>query len=78
GVVSLIVAVTWMVFRVLRLRSVTIESRSALAIAGSTALAAGLVHGLVDNGFFLADLATLTWFSVTLLAVGGSLKSVES
>lgn len=78
GVVLLIGAVSWMVFRVLRLRSLAIESRPALAIAGAAALAAGLVHGLVDNGFFLADLATLTWFSVTLLAVGGNLKSGES
>jgi O-antigen ligase len=78
GVVFLIGAITWMAFRVLRLKSVAIESRSALAIAGAAALAAGLVHGLVDNGFFLADLATLTWFSVTLLAVGGNLKSGES
>ncbi|CAN5622674.1 hypothetical protein BH09CHL1_BH09CHL1_09020 [soil metagenome] len=78
GVVFLVGAVAWMIVRTLRLRSIAIESRSALAIAGAAALAAGLVHGLVDNGFFLADLATLTWFSVTLLAVGGSLKSGES
>jgi O-antigen ligase len=78
GVALLVGAVAWMMFRVLRLKSIAIESRSAPAIAGAAALAAGLVHGLVDNGFFLADLATLTWFSVTLLAVGGSLKSGET
>lgn len=68
GVALLIVAVTWMVYRVFRMHRDAVETRPALAIAGSAALAAGLVHGLVDNSFFLADLAVLTWFSMTLLA----------
>jgi O-antigen ligase len=35
------------------------------AVAATGALAAGLAHGMVDNGFFLPDLAVLTW---TLMA----------
>jgi hypothetical protein len=31
-------------------------------------LGAGLGHGLVDNGYFLADLAALTWLSIALMA----------
>jgi O-antigen ligase len=68
GVALLIVAVAWMGYRLLRLLRIDVGSRSVLAIAGAAALAAGLVHGLVDNAFFLADLAVLTWFSLTLLA----------
>lgn len=39
----------------------------ALRIAGVAALLGGLVHGLVDNGFFLPDLAVLTWLCVALV-----------
>jgi hypothetical protein len=31
------------------------------------ALVGGIGHGLVDNGFFLPDLATMTWFFVAML-----------
>jgi hypothetical protein len=55
-----------------------VTTRPALAIAGGAALAAGLVHGLVDNAFFLADLAVLTWFSITLLASGGREEAGQS
>lgn len=30
-------------------------------------LAAGLGHGLVDNGYFLADLAVMTWLAIAIL-----------
>ncbi len=30
-------------------------------------LAAGLGHGMVDNGYFLADLSALTWLAIALL-----------
>ncbi|MGI8644638.1 MAG: O-antigen ligase family protein [Thermomicrobiales bacterium] len=36
-------------------------------IAGTTALLGSLVHGMVDNSFFLPDLAVLTWFFVALV-----------
>jgi O-antigen ligase len=40
----------------------------ALAIGLTGALAAGFVHGAIDNSFFLADLATLWWASYGMLA----------
>lgn len=44
-------------------------------------LGAGLGHGLVDNGYFLADLAALTWLSIALLApsvVDSQLANLEA
>jgi O-antigen ligase len=32
-------------------------------------LGAGLGHGLVDNGYFLADLSALTWLAIALIGV---------
>jgi O-antigen ligase len=37
------------------------------AMGAIAALIGGLGHGLVDNGFFLPDLATMTWFFVAVL-----------
>jgi putative inorganic carbon (HCO3(-)) transporter len=41
--------------------------RSRLALAGAALLTGGAAHGLVDNGFFLPDLAVLTWIAIALL-----------
>lgn len=41
------------------------------------ALVGGLAHGMVDNGFFLPDLATLTWFSVALLVTVPARRRVD-
>ncbi len=46
------------------LRAVRIDP---IAMGAVAALAGGLVHGMVDNGFFLPDLATMTWFLVAAL-----------
>lgn len=48
-------------------RARTAIRRDAIAAGALTALFGGLVHGMVDNGFFLADLATMTWFFVVCL-----------
>ena len=47
--------------------------REALAVPAGTVqraaaamLVAGLVHGLIDNSFFLSDLASLTWIGLAL------------
>lgn len=37
------------------------------ALGAVGALAGGLTHGLVDNGFFLPDLATITWFFIAMV-----------
>jgi putative inorganic carbon (HCO3(-)) transporter len=39
----------------------------AAAIGAIAALTGGLAHGLVDNSFFLADIATLTWIMIALI-----------
>jgi O-antigen ligase len=41
--------------------------QDAWAIGAVAALFGGFVHSMVDNGFFLADLATMTWFFIVLL-----------
>jgi len=38
-------------------------------LGAAGALLAGLAHGLVDQGFFLPDLAVMTWFFVALVEV---------
>lgn len=49
-----------------RLRS-TRGIGNAVAVAAAGALVAGAAHGMVDNFFFLPDLATLTWIFVALI-----------
>jgi len=60
---GLIVAVV----RRARLAIADFGSDRAIAIGAIAALAGGLAHGLVDNSFFLADIATLTWIMIALL-----------
>jgi hypothetical protein len=36
-------------------------------IGALACLGGGLGHGLVDNGYFLADLAALTWLAIALV-----------
>jgi O-antigen ligase len=43
------------------------NARSIVRIAALAALLAGLTHGLVDNGYFLADLAAMTWILIALV-----------
>lgn len=38
-----------------------------IVLGAVAALIAGLVHGMVDNAFFLPDLAVMTWFFVVLM-----------
>ena len=50
-----------------RWRSAGVDGEHGLAVGAAGALAAGFAHGLVDNGFFLPDLAIMTWFFIALL-----------
>jgi putative inorganic carbon (HCO3(-)) transporter len=71
GVLFLVIAIFWGIISMLRLRRRDDETPVRfLAIGGAAALVAGLVHGMVDNAFFLPDLAVLTWFSIVLLSEG--------
>jgi O-antigen ligase len=45
---------------------------SAVAVGAAVALVGGLAHGMVDNSFFLPDLAVLTWLLVALLDMGAA------
>ncbi len=60
----------WLAFEVARaiqrLRS-TRGIGNAVAVAAAGALVAGAAHGMVDNFFFLPDLATLTWIFFALI-----------
>lgn len=38
-----------------------------IAVGGVAALAGGLAHGMFDNGFFLPDLAVLTWLAAAFV-----------
>lgn len=46
----------------------------AVGIGAVAALVAGLAHGLVDNGFFLPDLAIMTWFSIALIEAAAGVE----
>ncbi len=65
-----VAAASWLAFGVARViqRSGLLHWRQRdLAVASVAALSAGLAHGLVDNAFFLPDLAIMTWFFVALI-----------
>lgn len=65
GLMIVIAALAWLAWRTVALRR--FQHPASLAVAGAASLTAGLVHGLVDNAFFLPDLAVLTWVSIVLL-----------
>lgn len=43
-----------------------------IAVGGLAALAGGLAHGMFDNGFFLPDLAVLTWLAIAFTLTSAS------
>jgi len=44
------------------------RKRSVLGLAAAGAMFAGILHGLVDNGYFLPDLALIFWFLTAIIA----------
>lgn len=46
----------------------------AIAVGGLAALIGGLAHGMFDNGFFLPDLAVLTWLAVAFVVTASSAR----
>jgi O-antigen ligase len=59
---SLVVGVLWWIKG-----SFTTVRNDIWAMGAIAALVGGVAHGLVDNGFFLPDLATMTWFFVAMV-----------
>lgn len=45
--------------------------KDAISCGAIAALAGGLAHGLLDNGFFLPDLASLTWIAIAMIVTTG-------
>lgn len=48
--------------------------KGPFAAAAIAVLLTGLVHGLVDNGYFLPDLAAMTWLFVAFVVSGAELS----
>lgn len=69
---SLAVGLVWWVRR--NLRTIRDDPWSTGALA---ALVGGIAHGMLDNGFFLPDLATLTWFFVAVIITVPVARTVE-
>jgi putative inorganic carbon (HCO3(-)) transporter len=51
-------------------------TRSAWQVGAISGLAAGLAHGMVDNGYFLPDIAALTWMLVALVESQSAPESI--
>ena len=60
--VTLVIGIVWIIQR----NSGAIR-HDAWAIGAIAALFGGCIHSMVDNGFFLADLATMSWFLVAIV-----------
>lgn len=80
GILGLVVF-AWLgmtVFATARRGIARVDARErGLALGAAGALLAGVMHGFVDNGFFLADLAVLTWFFVALLEIYAQLPAAR-
>lgn len=66
GIAGLAVA-AWLFAGIVRRARRHQGTADPIAAGGVAALAGGLAHGMVDNGFFLPDLAVLTWACVAWL-----------
>ena len=66
GILGLIVAAGY-AFVLVRRATQARALRSGLATAALAAIVAGFLHGLVDNGYFLPDLALVWWFLTALI-----------
>lgn len=79
GVLGLATLVTLIAGLVWWIQAKTASIRNdAWAIGAIAALFGGFVHSMVDNGFFLADLATMSWFFIALLITVPAITNVES
>jgi O-antigen ligase len=65
GVVVLVLMIAALLL--LARRQPVIEREKAIWLGAAGALIGGATHGMLDNSFFLPDLAALTWLMVALL-----------
>jgi O-antigen ligase len=65
GAILLFIFVAVGLWAILQIRRGT-HSASAWQVGALASLGAGLGHGMVDNGYFLADLAALTWLAIAI------------
>ena len=78
GVLGLATLATIIAGLVWWIQAKTAEIRNdAWAIGAIAALFGGFVHSMVDNGFFLADLASMSWFFIVLLITVPSIVKRE-
>jgi putative inorganic carbon (hco3(-)) transporter len=79
GILGLVVF-AWLAIEVARAIQALRSTRgvgNAVAVAAAGALVAGVAHGMVDNFFFLPDLAALTWIYFALLEARHSVSANE-
>jgi O-antigen ligase len=67
GIMGLVLALAFVVLLVLATIRLA-RKRSVLGLAAAGAMFAGILHGLVDNGYFLPDLALIFWFLTAIIA----------
>jgi O-antigen ligase len=67
GIMGLVLALAFVV--ILCVATVRLaRKRSVLGLAAAGAMFAGILHGLVDNGYFLPDLALIFWLLTAIIA----------
>ena len=77
GIMGVVLALAYVAFLIVMTIQL-VRQRNALGLAASGALVVGMLHGLVDNGYFLPDLALIFWFMTALLAVEMQDRSTNS
>jgi O-antigen ligase len=67
GIMGLVLALAFVALLILATIRLA-RKRSVLGLAAAGAMFAGILHGLVDNGYFLPDLASIFWFLTAIIA----------
>ncbi len=67
GIMGIVLALAYLGILI----SVTVRlarKRSSLGLAAAGGMFVGIMHGFVDNGYFLPDLALIFWFLTAIIA----------
>lgn len=76
GIMGLVLALAY-VFSYITLTVRLVRRKQAIGLAASGAIFAGILHGLVDNGYFLPDLALIFWFLTVLMVAEAQGDTIE-